>query len=55
VPNKVTGEFVTTSDLIKMEDKEFLFNSAPDTKGYYKSYWTVNRGDIVFTVQNINL
>ena len=53
--NKVTGEFVTTSDLIKIEDKEFLYNSAPDTKGYYKSYWTVNRGTTVFTVQNINL
>lgn len=53
--NKVTGEFVTTSDLVKIEDKEFLFNSAPDTKGYYKSYWNVNHGDIVFTVQNIYL
>jgi len=47
------GKFVTSSDLVQVEDKEFLFNSAPDSKGYYKSYWTVNRGDIVFTVQNI--
>ena len=47
------GKFVTTSDLLQMEDRQFLFQSAPDTKGYYKSYWAVNRGDIVYTVQNI--
>ena len=46
-------KFVTSSELRQMKDREFLFNSAPDTKGYYKSYWTVNRGDTVFTVQNI--
>ena len=46
-------KFVTSSELLQMKDREFLFNSAPDTKGYYKSYWTVNRGDTVFTVQNI--
>jgi len=50
---KPTGTFITTSDLLQMEDREYLFQSPPDSEGYYKSYWTVNRGDIVYTVQNL--
>lgn len=47
------SKFVTKSDLIEMENRLFLHNSAPDPQGYYKSYWTFANGDIVFTVQNI--
>jgi len=46
-------KFVTTSDLMKLGTKLFLNNSTPDSKGYYKSYWTLVSGDIVYTVQNI--
>lgn len=49
----MNDKFITSSELIEIKDKMFLFNSAPDSKGYYKSYWTINRGDTVFTVQNI--
>ena len=47
------SKFVTKSDLMEMGTKLFLNNSAPDSQGYYKSYWTLTNGDIVFTVQNI--
>lgn len=49
------GKFITRNDLIQMDDRSFLYNSAPDSQGYYKSYWTINYGDIVFIVQNINI
>ena len=48
-------KFVTKSDLKQMGTRLFLNNSAPDSKGYYKSYWTLVNGDVVYTVQNIHI
>ena len=47
------GKFVTKSDLLKMEDRKFISQSAADSEGNYKTYWAVNGGDRVHTVQNL--
>ena len=49
----MASKLVATSDLIKMEDRKFISQSAADSEGYYKTYWAVNGGDKVHTVQNL--
>lgn len=49
----MASKFVTTSDLLQIEDKKFISQSAADSEGYYKTYWAVNGGDKVHTVQNL--
>lgn len=51
--DKVLGKFVTLTELLEIQGKEFSFRSSPDSSGYYRSYWILDNNDLVYTVQNI--